>query len=160
MEIPEELIEILKPVHPGASDEEVWGEVEETFCTAIPGDVRDFLDTYGGIWVSEFLSIVSPDALVECQSFYRESVAGIKKITDPLLPEAGGMFVWGSTVEADILFMVQRPAGWRVAAWVRQWHEWYESDMSLMEWASFAFSSRQDILWLPEWEYPLSISDM
>lgn len=144
----------------GGGGEEVWAEVGEAFCVAVPDDVRSFLDAYGGVWVSEFLSIVPPGALVECQGFFRESLAAVREIPDPWLPEVRGMFVWGSTVEADVLFMVQRPAGWRVAAWVRQRHEWYESDLPLMEWASFAFSGRRDILWLPEWEYPLDISDM
>ncbi|UWE07552.1 hypothetical protein [Actinacidiphila bryophytorum] len=157
---PEGLSELLGPARPGADDEDAWAEAEEWFRTPVPGEVREFLGAYGGVWVSGFLSIISPGALIECQEFHRDSVARIRKIADPMLPEPGGMFVWGSTVEADLLFMVQRPSGWRVAAWVRQWHEWYESDLSLAEWASFAFSSRQDIPWLPEWEYPLEISEM
>jgi hypothetical protein len=159
LSISRELIELLGEPHSKGCPQDIWGEVEREFHIEVPVEVRDFLDAYGGVRVSGYLSIFSPGALTDCQRFFGETVSGVSKIVDPMLPVSGGMFIWGSTVEADLLFMVQRRAGWRVAAWVRQWHEWYESDMPLMDWALLAFSNSQDIDWLPEWNYPIEVAN-
>ncbi|WP_042376497.1 hypothetical protein [Streptacidiphilus melanogenes] len=83
-----------------------------------------------------------------------------KRIPDPLLPPPGGMLIWGNTVDADQLFLVQRCGGWRVATWCRQWVEWHETDLSLPQRVSHTLSPKQSVQWLPEWEFPLSVVEL
>lgn len=159
MSISPELNALLGAPRRDSRDEDSWGEVEHGFGVDIPDDFRVLLSGYGGILISGYLSVLSPDVISSYQRQLGETIAKVEGIPDPLLPALGGMFIWGSTVESDLLFLVQRAGGWRVAAWVRQWFEWYETDMPLGQWLAFARSEEQDILWLPEWEYPLEVGD-
>lgn len=136
---------------------EAWAELEGELKVEVPGDVKEFLDAYGSLEIWDFLRIHAPGALAEAHNYFGLTIAGNDRVVEPLLPEAGGMLLWGTTVEADLLFLVQRPGGWRVAAWVRQWREWYESDLPLAEWMASALSPEGPVDWLPEWEYPLEV---
>jgi hypothetical protein len=136
---------------------EIWTEVESEFQVEAPADVKEFLEAYGSVRIWGYLFIFAPSALVDAQKHFGPSISRRSIIPEPLLPEAGGMLLWGSTVDADQLFLVQRPGGWRVAAWLRQWAEWYESDLPLAEWMEAALSPELPVEWLPEWEYPLKI---
>lgn len=69
-----------------------------------------------------------------------------------VLPTAGGMLLWGNTIEGDQLFLVDRgTAGWTVSAFRRNWADWYESRLNHTEWLRAALSGEIATDWLPEW---------
>src|SRR5690348_7931513 len=150
----ESLLGAPNPQRQASVSAEIWREIEEDFSVELPDEVKRFLNSYGGIQVSEYISIFAPGAILDVHDIIGSSVTENPSIDEALLPTSGGMIIWGSTVNADQLFLVQRSGGWSVAAWCRQWGEWYESPLGLAEWALQAFSPESDIFWLPKWEYP------
>ncbi|WP_042419062.1 hypothetical protein [Streptacidiphilus anmyonensis] len=138
----------------------IWSEIEADLSATVPDDARDFLNAYGGLMIEGFLAIHHPGALLDVHQDFGPQIIRNRRIPDPLLPSPGGMLIWGNTVDADQLFLVQRSGGWRVAAWCRQWVEWYETELSLPAWISHALSPEQNVQWLPEWEFPLSVEEL
>jgi hypothetical protein len=77
--------------------------------------------------------------------FYGRRIAAI-------LPVPGGLLLWGSTVEGDMLCLKPGEGGrWTVSVSVGDWFKWLDYDLDFSDWLHFALTSQSEE-WLPEWE--------
>lgn len=126
--------------------------VGQAFGVELPSDVREVLALYGDLLISDFLFLYGPEFAVEkgvrMSDFVRD---GHPDIPRPVLPDEGGMFFFGHTVEGDNLFLEERGGQWRVSAFRRGWADWWESELLLVDWLVGVFEGREAADWMPEW---------
>jgi hypothetical protein len=82
----------------------------------------------------------------------RELLEAGKTVAFKILPSAGGVLLWGNTLEGDQLFLVPRTGGvWTVSAFRRNWHDVYDSGLEFGEWFYRALGGEICTDWLPVW---------
>ena len=140
------------PPRPGRS----LAEVEEALGVQLPGDYAAFALEYGDTTVDDYLFLYGPATLVRTAQQRGATLGRIAQrlgaSPHTILPTAGGMLLWGSTVEGDALFLIDRGERWTVSAFVRQRGQWYQSDQTLMDWLLGALDNDASPPWLPVWE--------
>ena len=118
----------------------------------LPEEYVDFGRAYGDATITDFIFVCGPGTL----AWYAENM-GPRMERNPsvpgeVLPTEGGMLLWGNTLEGDQLFLVDQGDGrWTVSAFRRNWADWYESDLTLLEWLRQALTGEIATDWLPEW---------
>lgn len=127
-------------------------KVSQEFNVTLPSDAVEVLSVYGDLLISDFLFLYGPQFAVEKGLWMSEFVRdGHATIPHLVLPSEGGMFFFGHTVEGDSLFLEHRSGGWKVSAFRRNWADWWESDLTLVDWLVGVFEGRVATDWMPEW---------
>ncbi|MER7180953.1 hypothetical protein ABT404_15950 [Streptomyces hyaluromycini] len=117
-----------------------------------PEEYVDFGRTYGDATISDFLFVCGPRTLQTYAASMGPRMERSPFVPGEVLPAKGGMLLWGNTVEGDQLFLVDRGDGrWTVSAFRRNWADWYESDLTLLEWLRRALTGQIAADWLPAW---------
>lgn len=123
----------------------------------LPDDYIEIAGWYGGSYISDFIYFESPGMVRDDINRDGSSVDGAYIVTlddfeHALLPEPGGVYRWGATAEGDILFLADRGEGrWTVSAFLRNWGEWFESDLGFADWFSRVLRGEMATDWMPEW---------
>ena len=128
-------------------------EVARSWSVTLPEDFIAIAGAYGDLSISEFIFFCGARELRAYAAGMGPLMEECSDVPHPVLPSAGGALLWGNTIEGDQLFLVRREdATWTVSAFLRQWGEWYESDMEFSDWLYLALKGEVAAEWLPEWE--------
>ncbi|MCY0954110.1 hypothetical protein [Streptomyces sp. H27-S2] len=148
-----QLISILGP-SPWAAGRSI-AEIERDWRVSLPVEFHRISAAYGDSLVDGYLFLYGPRTMREMGEWMSDYVkrGESKRIVDPVLPQPGGMLIWGHTIEGDRLFLVPSSEGkpWTVSAFRRNWGDWYETHMSLEKWLVGVFRGSIETDWLPEW---------
>lgn len=131
-----------------------FASVEREWGISIPSEVKKVGLLYGDSLVSDFLFIFGPITMTPKGNWMSAYVSEGKarKIPHPVIPESGGMLHWGHSIDGDRLFLEDRGNGlWTVSAFRRDWGDWYESDLPLIDWLVGVFNGSLATDWMPEW---------
>jgi hypothetical protein len=127
---------------------------------SMPPDFRALLAAYGDATWEGYFQVSGPRSLGFVGSLY-ESVAEWDEGEEiDLLPEDGGLLLWGSTVEGDILCL--EPAGdrWRVLVSSKVIGQIVRHEMDFSNWLHAALTGVIDTDWLPPFErHPLAVKE-
>ena len=128
----------------------LWG-------VALPEDFLEIMSAYGDSCISDYLTLYGPTTLGFAGEFFGPGLADWSVHEDsngiPILPTPGGLLLWGSTIEGDMLCLRQLPTGrWIVSVSLRNWFEWRDYDQDFSDWFHNALTGRVCDDWLPEWE--------
>ncbi|WP_369226289.1 hypothetical protein AB5J52_36570 [Streptomyces sp. R39] len=125
---------------------------EREWGVALPEEYADFGSAYGDATISDFIFVCGPRTLQSYAARMGPRMERSPFVPGEVLPTKGGMLLWGNTVEGDQLFLVDRGDGrWTVAAFRRNWADWYESDLTLLDWLRQALTGQIATDWLPVW---------
>ncbi|MFG3001923.1 hypothetical protein [Streptomyces sp. NPDC048340] len=130
--------------------------VEEAWGISLPQEVHRLTEAYGDVMIDDYLFNYGSQTLQSLGELMSEDVRnGDGLVDDPVLPEKGGMLLWGHTIEGDKLFLVPRAAGamWTVSAFCRTKGDWHETSLPLEEWLVQVFRGDIETEWLPEWPH-------
>jgi SMI1-KNR4 cell-wall len=137
----------------GSADD--WPTIQERIGSVLPRDYKDFINTYGSVYIDNFWSPFNPFStsiyrnLVD-QMAMRLSALRVLKETHgafacpyPLWFEPNGLLPWGGTENGDTLHWLTRghPDQWTVIIEGRSSHRYEEFDGSMVEFVD-AFWSR------------------
>lgn len=143
--------EPLRPADTGALQSlgALWG-------VDLPQDFTQILSAYGDSEIDEYLMMYGPRTLGFGGEFYGPGLTDWEIEGDqhgvPILPIRGGLLLWGSTVEGDMLCLKPGEGGrWTVSVSVGDWFKWLDYDLDFSDWLHFALTSQSEE-WLPEWE--------
>ncbi|MER5384262.1 hypothetical protein ABT040_28990 [Streptomyces sp. NPDC002688] len=137
-----------------------WGSgrtfdlVEREWGRILPSEFKQVGLLYGDSLVSDFLFLFGPKTIAVkgnwMSAYVKEGNSRI--ITNPVIPESGGMLYWGHSIDGDRLFLEDRGEGlWTVSAFRRDWGDWYESELPILDWLTGVFSGSLAADWMPEW---------
>ncbi|MCP4247706.1 MAG: hypothetical protein GY778_11710 [bacterium] len=116
-----------QPSAPGTPEK--WAAAEEQLGTSLPDDYKSFIDKYGTGGVADFIWILNPftnnehlnmrtngEDLLRALRTLKEKW-GLEEVPYPISPEPDGLFPWGITDNADVLYWLTRgaPSDWIVA---------------------------------------------
>jgi hypothetical protein len=119
---------------------------------AAPAEYVEFANNYGDAMLHGYIFFAGAKSLARLAHGIGRDLEASDSIPGDVLPTPGGMLLWGNTIEGDQLFLVQRGTSrWTVSAWLRQWAEWYESELTIIDWLKTAFDNEQSPKWLPVW---------
>ncbi|MEV0038148.1 MULTISPECIES: hypothetical protein [unclassified Streptomyces] len=147
-------VEQLLGPSPWGSDGRSFGEVEAAWGIQLPPDFKSVGLSYGDALISDFLFICGPETMAEKGEWMSDYVrrGNSRTIPRPVLPDRGGMLLWGHTIEGDRLFLEDRDSGvWTVSAFRRNWGDWYESSLPVIDWLVGVFDGEVAKDWMPEW---------
>jgi hypothetical protein len=117
-----------------------------------PEEYADLARVYGDVTISDYIFVFGPRTLASYVARMGPRMERSSYVPGDVLPSKGGMLLWGNTIEGDQLFLVDRGDGrWTVSAFRRNWADWYESDLTLLEWLRQALTGQIATDWLPEW---------
>jgi hypothetical protein len=128
----------------------------------LPAGFIQLTAAYGDAMYSGYLRIYGPRTLGFVGSFYGS-------VTDwdsddlfgetDLLPEPGGILLWGDTVEGDMLCLENNLGDWRVAVSSKCIGSWKRYNLDFSDWLYGALRGDIATDWLPEWNtLPHSVS--
>lgn len=121
----------------------------------LPSDFLETLTAYGDALYSDYMRLYGPETLGFVGSF-SESVTDWRSdeygAEVDLLPERGGLLLWGDTVEGDMLCLERVRSGWRVVVSSKCTASWYEYDEDFSDWLYGAMTGTIATEWLPEWD--------
>lgn len=131
--------------------------LEEYWEIRLPLDFRLILAAYGDAVWEEYFQVSGPRSLGHMASF--ESVADWDEGGEiDLLPEDGGLLLWASTVEGDMLCLEKVVDRWRVLVSSKAVGRIVRHDLDFSDWLYAALTGQVDTDWLPIIEqYPLSV---
>jgi hypothetical protein len=134
--------------------------LEQHWGVSLPSDFRALLAAYGDATWEGYFQVSGPRSLGFVGSLY-ESVADWDEGEEfDLLPEDGGLLLWGSTAEGDMLCL--EPAGerWRVLVSSKVMGQIVRHEMDFGDWLYAALTGVIDTDWLPLLErYPLAVKE-
>jgi hypothetical protein len=117
----------LLPAPASGGDPVDWSEIEQTVGLALPADYREFVETYGGGEIDEYMCVLTPPVP---GSPYGELLDRITPVLSDLedlralLPPDVVPPLWpfADLGEGDVAFWLREgaPDDWRVAVWQRQ----------------------------------------
>lgn len=137
---------------PAQSSREWIEETAQSWSVPLPADFVEIAGAYGDCVISDFIYFCGGGTLEDYTAQMGKLMEECRTVPVPVLPSPGGALLWGNTIEGDQLFLVPQMNGqWTVSAFVRQWGEWYESDLGFSDWLHFALTSKDTPNWLPEW---------
>ncbi|WP_267244727.1 hypothetical protein [Streptomyces sp. PR69] len=123
-----------------------------SLCVDLSRDDGEILGLYGDLLISDFLFLYGPRFAVEKGVWMSEFLRdGHPIIPSAVLPDRGGMFLFGHTIEGDKLFLRQSGGDWLVSAFRRNWADWCDFDMPMPEWLVGVFKGDVATDWMPEW---------
>lgn len=129
--------------------------LEEVWQVSLPAEFHRVSAAYGDAMIDDYLFIYGPRVIQEKGEWMRDYVrrGESRVIVDPVLPDVGGMLMWGHTIDGDRLFLVPQGEGhqWTVSAFRRNWGDWRETAMPLEAWLVGVFRGEIETDWLPEW---------
>ncbi|MFF8841396.1 SMI1/KNR4 family protein [Streptomyces sp. NPDC015127] len=117
------------PVHARGN----WTAAENVLGTPLPADYKRLVETYGWGEFCDYLNLRTPFGTREHNrlEWQRGTPSGTperdrERHPYPLHPAAGGLLVWGTTIDADWLCWLTEgaPESWPVVVWSRD--GWYE----------------------------------
>jgi hypothetical protein len=127
--------------------------LQREWGVTFPAEYVAFANGYGDASVSEFIFVFGPRTLAS----YAESMGPLLEDTPDVpgtvLPKPGGMLLWGNTAEGDQLCLVDRGDGrWTVSAFRRGWGDWYDSELTVVDWFRGVLTEEVAADWFPEWD--------
>ncbi|MBR7828490.1 SMI1/KNR4 family protein [Actinospica sp. MGRD01-02] len=135
-------------------------QLEERWGISLPPDFLLLLAAYGDATWEGYFQVSGPRTLGFVGSLY-ESVADWNEGEEiDLLPADGGLLLWGSTVEGDLLCL--EPAGdrWRVLVSSKVVGQIVRHEMDFSDWLHAVLTAVIDTDWLPSFErYPLAVEE-
>jgi hypothetical protein len=138
---------------PRASSAEALEGLQRTWGVVFPEEYVAFAQGYGDATVSGFVSLCGPRTLESYAALMGPGLDAAPYVPGTVLPSPGGMLLWGNTVEGDQLFLVDRGEGrWTVSAFRRGWGDWYDSELTLVDWFRGVLTEEVAEDWFPEWE--------
>lgn len=155
MRSPRDFLPLLGPV----SGESRSGEIREIglrWGVELPDDFVQTMGLYGDLLISGYLYLRGANTLnSDTAQRMREILEAGRTVQYKILPSAGGVLLWGHTIEGDQLLLVPRPGGsWSVSAFRRNRHDVYDSDLSFGDWLYGALRGEVADDWLPAWPPP------
>ncbi|MFF9458675.1 SMI1/KNR4 family protein [Streptomyces flaveolus] len=117
----------LLPVPASGGDPVDWAEIEQTTGLALPADYREFVETYGGGEIDEYIGVLTPPVpdspcgeVLDLINPVIDETEDLRTLlmTDVLPP----VWTFASLGEGDVAFWLCEgaPDDWRVAVWERQ----------------------------------------
>ncbi|OIK28116.1 SMI1/KNR4 family protein [Streptomyces malaysiense] len=159
MSAPDALIPLLG--QPSQRNIDTFETLERKWGVAFPREYVEFGRSYGDSTISEFIFVCGPKTLESYAERMSSRMERNPFVPRDFLPTKDGMLLWGNTVEGDQLFLVDRGnSEWNVAAFRRNWSDWYESELTLVEWLHLALTGQIASDWLPEWPKHHTLSPM
>lgn len=132
--------------------------IQQDWQVEFDADYVRLCNSYGDLVVEDYLRIYGPKSLreraVALGPTQEKIQSRIGRSQAAVLPSRGGALIWGSTVEGDVLYLVPEGELWRVAAFRRNWGDWYESDLGILEWLVAMLQQEICTDWMPEWPVP------
>jgi hypothetical protein len=123
------------------------------------------LSACGDSVISDYLTVYGPRTLGFGGEFYGPGLPDGEILYDgdsiPILPTPGGLLLWGSSAEGDMLCLkLREPGRWTVSASLRNWFEWRDYDLDFSDWLHLALTGKICQDWLPEWgPLPHTVAD-
>ncbi|WP_369387245.1 hypothetical protein AB5J72_06190 [Streptomyces sp. CG1] len=149
------------PVRHG--EEEQLREAEAEWGVQFPLAFVEVAGAYGDTVICDYIFLCGARKIRSYAERMGRRMEKSSTVPCRVLPSAQGVLLWGNTVEGDQLFLIPRESGrWTVSAFRRNWHDWYDSDLSFEEWFPAMLSGAIETDWMPEWPsrpYPLELVD-
>ena len=152
MSIAELKIVMPPPAIEHPSDTGRWLEVERKFGVELPQDYKNFIDSYGGGKIAEFISIFSPfsenininiiNQLNRQSDVLLELASSGEALPYPVFPANGGIFPVGMTDNGDVIYWRTGEARWGVVVNEARGPEWEAYDLSIVDFLVELLSGR------------------
>jgi hypothetical protein len=137
---------------PIRADRRLVEELAREWEITLPQDFIDIAGAFGDASISGFIYFFGGGTLQEYAGLMGDLMEQCREVPHPVLPSLGGALLWGNTLEGDQLFLVPHADGtWTVSAFLRQWGEWYDSELGFSDWLYGALTGEVATQWLPEW---------
>lgn len=102
-----------------------WNNVEQSLNTKLPDDYKKFTDTFGSVYIDEFIGVLNPfssnpnldlvaQAKIILDDYRWLHEQGNEEPKYPYFPEKGGLLPFGTTDNGDVLF-------WKTAGQPNEW---------------------------------------
>lgn len=130
-------------------------ELGNLWGISLPNDLVEILSAYGDSVIAKYLQVAGPRTFGFVGEFFGPDLPWIEapgQVGFPLLPEEGGLLLWGTTIDGDRLCMeLGDDSEWRTVFWSRTAFDLIRYDLSFSDWLYQALTGTVATDVLPEW---------